>query len=215
MMFPSLAGGKRVADTLVHMRGPRPIFVDHGGVQIRVLLAIALCCMSLAGCGSDTPMNPSFPLTRSVAEGALDQMDSDPRALPRPVIVLGGILDPGFVAPHIADVIRDAVPDRTQVFDVSFFETRTFDACADKLVRKIDERFPSDDQHLTTEVDVVAFSMGGLVARHAASDGYASTHARRLHMNRLFTISTPHQGADLADLPTFDQRVKDMREGSQ
>ncbi len=178
----------------------------------------AMAVLALAGCGSDTPVNPSFPLTRSVAAAALKQMNDDPRPLPRPVIVLGGIHDPGFVAPHIADGIRDAVPDRTQVIHVSFFETGDFDSCAEKLIRKIDEHFPCDDPNQTPnqtiEVDVVAFSMGGLVARHAASDAYASAHGRRLHMARLFTISTPHQGADLADLPTLDQRIKDMREGS-
>jgi hypothetical protein len=176
-----------------------------------MILAIGLAC---AGCASDTPMNPSFPLTRDVAAAALKQMQRDQRALPRPVIVLGGIHDPGFVAPHIADVIRDSVPDRTLVMDVSFFETGSFEKCGAKLIRMIDERFPSDDPSHTIEVDVVAFSMGGLVARLAASDAWADTHGRRLRMTRLFTISTPHQGADLAGLPTLDDRVKSMREGS-
>jgi hypothetical protein len=166
------------------------------------------------GCASDTPLNPSFPLTQSVARAALDQMQASPKSLSRPVVVLGGFHDPGIVASHIADEIRNTVSDRTQVIDISFFETRSFDACADKLIRKIDERFPSDNQSETVEVDVVAFSMGGLVARHAASAAYASAHQRRLRMVRLFTISTPHQGANLASLPTLDDRVKDMREGS-
>ena len=33
-------------------------------------------------------------------------------------------------------------------------------------------------------------------------------------MARLFTISTPHRGADLAALPTWDARQIDMRAGS-
>jgi hypothetical protein len=169
---------------------------------------------ALAGCASDAPLNPSFPLTRDEAPAALKQMNDNQRALARPVVVLGGILDPGFVAPHIADVIRDTVPDRTQVIHVSFFETGSFDACASKLIRNSQEHFPADEPHQTVEVDIVAFSMGGLVARHAASNAYASTHDRRLHMARLFTISTPHIGADMAKLPTFDQRIRDMREGS-
>jgi hypothetical protein len=64
------------------------------------------------------------------------------------------------------------------------------------------------------EVDVIAFSMGGIIARYAASDGYATAHGRRLRIVRLFTVASPHTGATLADLPTLDARVRDMREGS-
>jgi hypothetical protein len=174
----------------------------------------ALAAPAFHGCASDTPLNPSFPLTRSIASAAIRQMQSDPAPLPRPVITLGGIHDPGFVAPHLADFVRDSIPDRTQVLAVSFFGPGSLDACAEKLIGKVQAAFPSDDPARTTEVDVVAFSMGGLVARHAASDTFAATHARRLAIARLFTIATPHLGANLADLPTLDERVRDMREGS-
>ena len=176
---------------------------------------IALAVISLAGCASDTPRNQSFPLTRHEAHLAIERMHADLWPLPRPVIVLGGIHDPGLVASHIADVIRDSVPDRSQVVDLSFFGDLTFDDCATKLIRFVDETFPnitSDSE--TIEVDVVAFSMGGVVARFAASDAYAKASGRRLNIARLFTISSPHDGADLADWPTLDDRVKDMRKGS-
>jgi hypothetical protein len=65
------------------------------------------------------------------------------------------------------------------------------------------------------EVDVVATSMGGLIARHAACVPSEPAASRpRLNIARLFTISTPHRGASLAVTPTLDQRVIDMREGS-
>jgi hypothetical protein len=174
----------------------------------------ALALPTLQGCASDTPLNPSFPLTRSIASAAIRQMRSDPTPLSRPVIAVGGIHDPGFVAPHLADFVRDAVPDRSQVIAVSFFETGSFDNCARKLVNKVQAAFPSSDPSRTVAVDVVAFSMGGLVARHAASAALATAGERRLTIARLFTIATPHRGADLADLPTLDERVRDMREDS-
>lgn len=168
----------------------------------------------LSGCASDAPLNPSFPLTRAEARSAIEQMHAAPKSLVRPVVVLGGIHDPGFVPSHIADVIRDSVPDRQRIIDIAFFETRTFDSCALKLVRTLEETFPSADAIETVEVDVVAFSMGGLVARHAASHAFAVRHGRRLRIARLFTISSPHRGADLAKLPTLDNRARDMRPGS-
>ena len=170
--------------------------------------------MTLAGCASDTPLNPSFSLTRAEARSAIKQMHAAPKSLARPVVVLGGIHDPGFVPSHIADVVRDSVPDRQRIINVAFFETRTFDSCALKLISTLEETFPSVDAIETVEVDVVAFSMGGLVARHAASHAFAARHGRRLRIARLFTISSPHQGADLARLPTLDNRARDMRPGS-
>ena len=178
------------------------------------MLVVSACIAS--ACSSDTPLNPSFPLTSGEAKAAIKQMHHDRKPLARPVIVLGGIHDPGLAPSHIADVIRDSVPDadRPRVYDIAFLETWSFDSCADKLIRKLEARFPSENSHESTEVDVVAFSMGGVVARHAASDNYASRHGRRLRIARLFTISSPHQGAKLASLPTFDERAKDMRPDS-
>ena len=63
------------------------------------------------------------------------------------------------------------------------------------------ERFPSDDPTRTVEVDVIGYSMGGLVARYAAvPPDPDADHPRQLVIRRLFTISTPHHGAQLAPL---------------
>ena len=71
-----------------------------------------------------------------------------------------------------------------------------------------------DDPSTTVEVDVIGFSMGGVVARYAASDFYAFKSGTRLNVRRVFTVSSPHQGATLADIPSFDSRVINMRVGS-
>jgi len=176
------------------------------------LLPLAL--LLLQGCSSERPLNPTFSLTRSEARAALEQMREEPKSLARPVLVLGGIHDPGLIASNIADVIRDRVHDRQCIIDVSFFETATFDKCARKVIQTLEKHYPSDEPLNTIEVDVVAFSMGGLVARHAASNDFGARNGRRLRIARLFTISAPHQGADIAQLPTFDDRIKDMRPGA-
>ncbi|MEO1236636.1 MAG: hypothetical protein AAFX76_07590, partial [Planctomycetota bacterium] len=102
-----------------------------------------------------------------------------------------------------------------RVVGLSFFGRWSFDACRDRLIAAVDERWPAADPAWTTEVDVVAFSMGGLVARYAAAEPWSDgTTPRRLRVRRLFTISTPHRGARLARLPALDARVVDMRPGS-
>lgn len=182
--------------------------------HLSFLLAIGLAVIALAACSAERPVNPSFPLSTRDAKLALKQMQRDQKPLPRPVIVLGGIHDPGFAPSHIADVIRDSVPDRTQIIDIAFFSNLSFDDCADNVIEDVEEAFPDDDPASTIEVDVVGFSMGGIVARYAASPQYAAKSGVRLRIARLYTISSPHTGAELADLPTFDSRAKDMREDS-
>ena len=141
-------------------------------------------------------------------------MREHPRPLQRPLIVAGGIGDPGFVAPWVARTLGRVAEPQDTVISVSFFGfgTSTFDECRDRLIEAVEEAMPGSDSGSTVEVDVVGISMGGLVARYAAcprTDG-----GKRLIIRRLFTISSPHRGARLANLPTFDARKIDMRPGS-
>ena len=191
-------------------------------------LHLLLLFIGLAGCSADRPLNPSFPLKMADAKTAWTQMESDPKPLARPVVVLGGIYDPGFVAEHVAHELGEIASPDSRIISLTFFEIHTFDHCAEKLIDAVDREFPTDDPAQTVEVDVVAFSMGGLVARWAAAERHvdqfhisetsgspsAEQHCRRLRIARLFTIGTPHRGASLAWVPTFDQRVIDMRSDS-
>jgi pimeloyl-ACP methyl ester carboxylesterase len=66
-------------------------------------------------------------------------------------------------------------------------------------------------------VDVIAVSIGGVVARHAAA-ATPTPPGRRLRVARLFTISSPHRGAALAAFPAmpFVGGVQaDLRPGSK
>jgi hypothetical protein len=175
------------------------------------LLAL-LPALLLAACSPDVPLNPSFPLKLADAKTALREMRADPRPLERPVVVLGGIHDPGVAAPGLARSVRRITEPDAPVIAVSFFTASSFDDCRRRVIEAVDEAFPTDDAEATVEVDAIGVSMGGIVARYSARRG--AEGERRLRVRRLFTIGTPHVGAQMANLPTFDQRIVDMRQDS-
>jgi hypothetical protein len=151
----------------------------------------------LSGCASG-PVNPSLPVTIPHAKQALEQMHESPKALSRPVVVVAGWLDVGVAAPQIAEHLREATGDG-RVISVSMGLYPTFNACREHLIASVDEAFPSSDPLYTTEVDVVGYSMGGIVARYAASDiPYDGQKPKRqMRVNRMFTISCRIAGRPL------------------
>ena len=201
-------------------RGVRPSrytsCVSNHPTSIAKTLSSALLCaciLSCSGCSADEPANPSFALVYNDAKAVLREMQLDPKPLQRPLVVAAGIHDPGLIAPSVVRKLRAITSDNERIISVSFFglSLSTFDACREHLVETVEQAFPSDDPENTVEVDVIGYSMGGLVARHAAGE---NASPKRLRIKRLFTISTPHRGANLAGLPTFDKRTIDMRAGS-
>ncbi|MEW6357165.1 MAG: hypothetical protein AB1696_12625 [Planctomycetota bacterium] len=156
------------------------------------------------------PTNPAFPVDVESARSRIREMQARPTELARPIVILNGWFEPGITTSHLKGVFRPAFePDR--IISVSFFLDQSYDKCRRKVVAAVDKAFPSTDPVWTTEVDVVAVSMGGLVARYAAME---MPGCRRLRIARLFTISTPHRGARSAKLPTLDPLVQGMRRGS-
>jgi hypothetical protein len=182
-------------------------------MNFRVHLAGFLCsALCMAGCTSSIQSaNPSFALEVPAAKAALDEMHAHPKPLVRPVVVIGGIYDPGFQSSSMAAEVRKIAGDDAPVLHITCALDGTFDRCAQRIIADVNKAWPSVDPQNTVEVDVIGFSMGGLVARYAASEDSAEKLGCRLHVNRLFTVSSPHQGASLAVVPTFDQRVIDMR----
>jgi surfactin synthase thioesterase subunit len=178
-------------------------------------ISVTIICAVGVGCSADRPLNPSFPVPLAEAKAMLRQMQNDPKQLERPVVVAGGIHDPGLVADRVARSIRRTTLPDDLVTTVSFFGPGkgTFDECRDHLIESVEGAFGPTGSQVTVEVDVIGFSMGGLVARHAArsrDDG-----GKQLNIRRLFTISAPHRGARMAGLPTLDRRALDMRSGSE
>lgn len=164
-------------------------------------------------------MNPAFPLTSADAEADVDRMEDQPRELARPVVVLAGWADPFFASAYWKDALVDVGVPREQILPLAFFFNRTFDGCRERVVEAVQQRWPSDDPDQTVEVDVIAFSMGGLIARLAAAPALdPQRDPRRLAVRRLFTICSPHRGAKVAKLAPdplmFDRRIVEMKPGS-
>ncbi|MFA9479250.1 esterase/lipase family protein [Phycisphaerales bacterium AB-hyl4] len=195
---------------------PRPTPPSHARLASRFTARIALiACLTLSlGCATYGPTNPSFDLEVDQAWAALDEMATQPHTPPRPIVVLAGWNDPGTAVGTLADMLDEAIGDASLIV-VHFALTGNFDACRERVINAVDMAYPNDDPVWTSEVDVVAISMGGLVARYAAADPPTGNPVRRLRINRLFTIGTPHRGADLATLPTPDHRQFDMRGESE
>ena len=127
-----------------------------------------------------------------------------------PILVVGGWFDPGFGADRATDELRERLPGRP-IVGVSPGFHGSFDGAAAAVVAELEKHFPSDDPTATIEVDVIAISMGGLTARHAATD---EPPGKRLRVRRMFTLASPHSGALLAERWGFFGSGADMRPGS-
>lgn len=176
------------------------------GCTIALLAIISL----LTGCNAPGPVNPTFALTVPQAQAALDAMRLDPKPLARPVVLLQAYLDPGYSTQYLRAQLS-TVTTRGLLIDVNFLDCGSFDECRRKVITALDTQFPSGDPRYTITVDAVGVSMGGLVARYAARP-MAGT--RQLRLARLFTIASPHRGAESAGGITFGKLANDMRPDS-
>ncbi len=177
-------------------------------------MAMLATMTSLPACVWVGPRNPGMPITRREASQDLQRMAEFPRPLERPVVVLGGWRSPHAVTKMLQTRLRLTTSGREQDFlAISYPLSASIDTIARRVVEKVQERWPSEKDGQTIEVDVVAFSMGGLVARLAAMPVSDEDH-RQLKIRRLFTLATPHRGAKLAGAIAPDAASRDMRRGS-
>jgi pimeloyl-ACP methyl ester carboxylesterase len=130
----------------------------------------------------EEPRNPSFPVTLAEARLDLKRMRAQPRALERPLVLLGGYLEMGLSQAFLRRRFHLLTGD-VRTAGVSFTLCKSFDECRRKVIAAVDGAFPGADPLWTTEVDVVGVSMGGLVARHAALR-LDEAGARRLRIAR-------------------------------
>jgi pimeloyl-ACP methyl ester carboxylesterase len=119
-------------------------------------------------------------------------------------VIVGGLNDPGWGPSIERQHLHGCFQDPRILCVVIAFEP-DLDDCREKLIRTVNEKFPGQ------QVDVIGLSLGGLVARYAATPIADKPH---LSVVRLFTISSPHTGAKLARMPTLDRKVAEMRPGS-
>jgi len=178
-----------------------------------VALITVACCLfgsNLVGCKADMTANGSFDIAPEVADDYLRTVRKDKQQLERPIVILSGFMDPGFAATTLKSRMKRLFKDE-RILSISFATSCDFDHARQRVIERVDEAWPSDDDRETVEVDVIAHSMGGLVARYAA---VPVEGRKRLCIARIFTIATPHGGAELAELPTWHTLQKAMRDGS-
>jgi len=159
------------------------------------------------------PSNPSFSVTTSDAERALDEMRESRKPLRRPLVIIGGFMDPNLSPPFFRWRLDRVINDDRMVLVAPGF-CRSFAECRKLVIDAVDHAFPSNDPNFTTEVDVIGASLGGLVARYAAAPAAVGEPPRRLKVARLFTIASPHAGASLAIRMGLTQFHFDIRPGS-
>ncbi len=148
--------------------------------------AVLMTCFLLTAAGCVTITPPSAAPAAAI----------DP-PLPRPVIVIGGFVDPGFTATHVASYVREETGEQ-RVLAVHPGWLLGFDDAAEMVVDAVEKHFPIDDLDETVAVDVIGISMGGLTARHAGAPG--GNFGKRLNIRRLYTTGAPHSGAQAANL---------------
>jgi len=150
-----------------------------------------------AGCAST--IDPSLPATIDQGRAVLKKMEADPRPLPRPLVIIGGMLDPGYSTWFVGSQFH-SISQHETIITVTLFDHLSFWGYRKEILDQVDKVLPADKNGRRPDVDVIGFSLGGLVARYAAipqNDGRAP-----LRIARLFTVSTPHRGSSLAeDLP--------------
>jgi len=180
----------------------------YAGLLLSPLLSLC-CCACQSG-----PVNPSLPTTLDAARTDLSRIAADRKPLPRPLVIVTGFMDPGFSAFVMKARFRSLFDD-PRIITVSLGDCISFEGCRKKVMAAVGQQFPTSDPAWTTQVDVIGFSMGGVVARYAAL-GPPGASDRRLRIARLFTISSPNFGAERAQrLPLLHPLQKDLRPGSQ
>lgn len=178
----------------------------------RVAAVVLAAAFVLSGCMTVGPENPAFAIDRAEAKADLERMKAEPAELDRPVVVLNGWRSPHVLGAALKASVRDRTSgDDADFATISYTLSGSIPGAAAQAVRSVEGRWPSDDPERTVEVDVVAISMGGLVARLAAMP---ADDRKRLNIRRLYTLNTPHQGARLASWIAIDPASFAMKPGS-
>lgn len=139
------------------------------------------------------------------------RLRANPIGVARPIVVLSGWHSPGIdlTLGRSLRVLTGA--QESEVLAIAYPFATSVHGAAHKSMRLISEAFGAENGW-TREVDVVGVSMGGLVARLAASELLGLSH--RLRISRLFTLASPHRGSKLAARVSVDRASGDMKPGS-
>ena len=187
------------------------------GFRLMGTLLAALAGLFQTACVQLKTGPGGFDLDAETTRSEWARMSDEPVALERPVVVLAGYRSPPMLAPALKSrLVHLTSHDFDDYLAVSYTLQTDFDNVVEMTVRRVDERWPSVDPEETIEVDVVAISMGGLVARYAGvPTDQRTAGGKRLNIRRLYTLASPHRGAKLADAIALDSAARAMRPGSE
>jgi len=178
--------------------------------------------LALASCIHLDHPNPEYPATKAEVRAAIEEMEAKPVGVERPVIVLSGYRAPSPSATNMAARVRRVTgADEDRVLPISYVFGNDIPTLADRVAKKVADEYgstvdPLTGERWTVEVDVVAVSMGGLVARTAWAEPteVGRNLGVRLNINTLYTLATPHRGAKIARWIHVDDAAKQMIPGS-
>lgn len=150
-------------------------------------------------------------MPQGVVDSESARLRGSPTSLDRPVIVLGGWRAPGFSTARMIRLLRSMTTGSKDDFlSISYPHLGTIPDAVEFARKKITaanlKRAPDGAIH----IDIVAISMGGLVAR-----SLAAANVPGLRITRIFTLATPHRGAKLALHFAPDPASYDMRPNSR
>lgn len=178
----------------------------------------------LSGCIAMPERNEALGVDPRAAAEEHERLRRETAPLPRPVVVINGYHALPSAAARLARQLAEATCDDPSNFlAVSHTFESDIDRITARVIERVEARWPSDDPEATVEIDVVAISMGGIVAQWAAlppaerrrgDDPAPNATGKRLRIARLFTLATPHRGAILAELLAPDAAARDMVPGS-
>ncbi len=181
-----------------------------------------VCLVALASCIHLDHHNPAYPATKAEVREAIEEMEATPVGVERPVIVLSGYRAPSMSATNMAGRVRRVTgAEEDRVLPISYMFGNDIPMLADTVAQKVADEFgstvdPLTGERWTVEVDVVAVSMGGLVARTAWAEPteVGRDLGVRLNIKTLYTLATPHKGAKIARWIHIDDAARQMIPGS-
>src|ERR1700722_9758092 len=95
-------------------------------------LPLLVVTLFLTACSS-APVNSSFPVTVSEARDAVDTMQHDPVHLKRPLVIIGGFLDPD-IAPSVFKGYFESIAVNPLIIRVPVGFYPSFDQCRQNVI---------------------------------------------------------------------------------
>ncbi|MBX3379167.1 MAG: hypothetical protein KF805_03670 [Phycisphaeraceae bacterium] len=163
------------------------------------------------------PENLAFNHATETIQSKARELAANPKPLAHPVMVFSGYRVPGIFAGQLATNLARLTSGRMEDFRMFAYPWHgDIEPLVNRLATKIGREFGMDSSgDSTLAVDAVGISMGGIVGRLAAARARPRPAGiPRVDIRNLYTIATPHRGANLALKIHVDRAATDMQPNS-